>query len=186
MDRLITVALATIVLWSISSCSQPTQFSKEIAVLDSLETRLLADQKLLDSLMATGLEDWQPQVTEKLKYLNTHLTDSLHRDFWLNEMNFLSQAEKAFRRLTANHVSLSEKMAYNLKQQQTLENSLRDNKLTPEEAQKYLEQEIAAYQQEAVMMGKAVYGSKLGMARWNIIAPRIDSAIAHLKAKELP
>lgn len=160
--------IVLLIFAGLTSCST-NPFEAEIATTDSLTAvmdtvRLKLASIDMDQTKKIGQES---QLLEK--YLSENYSDSLDREFWVNKMTPLYDVQRGLSKFLAGEKEIREELIYTIEQLKTFRNSLKDEKISKEEAYKYLEQEKNAVSQISYFVGKYQPKVERGLREWERI-----------------
>jgi len=166
---------------SLASCSGGGEnFASEIRSVDSLLTVNKNLQTRMDSIDMGKVKEEASIVKEKMETLQKGYPDTNDRNFWVQEMGLYIRVSKGFSKWQESAPGILEELKTSEHQLETLKNSLEDEKLSKEEAEKYMRREYnefaAAQKQFYRRHGEAINA----MILFPEINTRMDSVIATL------
>lgn len=167
------------------SCSTNGKFADEINTVDSLITVVEDYQASLNSNNLDTLNAKLEVVNDRMDYLSQNYPDSTDRDFWITKMNYLRQVQKAYQRHGENRPSLSRQIEESLRQLKTLRNSLEDEKLTEEEAEKYVQDEMEVVSELRFNTQKITRSVESGNEIWDSLRPYFDSVAVYYRSRQV-
>ena len=153
--------------------------------MDSLITVVENYQASLDSNNTDTIAANLEVVSDRMDYLSQNYPDSTDRDFWITKMNYLRQVQKAYQRHGENRPSLSRQIEESLRQLKTLRNSIEDEKLTEEEAEKYVQDEMEVVSEIGFNTYKITESVKAGNEIWDSLQPYFDSVTVYYRSREI-
>ncbi|MDZ7848545.1 MAG: hypothetical protein U5L96_18345 [Owenweeksia sp.] len=182
MDRLKLPLFIISMLGLAVSCNQKIHpHQKKLAELDSLQTVVQGYKRQLDSISTERVSKLAVHVDTQYQYIVDHYSDSADREFWLNEVLYFGGIRKAMNRLEENKDGLAKEINLTAQQLQTLENSIRDEKLKDEKLEEYFTEEVQAFQRLKFQMSKSVDGAERALVIWDSLGTRYDSIANSLR-----
>lgn len=184
MDKLkLLLAVAGLAVLTVS-CESNEKFAAEIETVDSLITIVEDFQLRLENINPDTISEKLTVVTERSDYLVANYPDSSNRKFWVSDLNYLGSVHKAYSRYEENAPSISRQLEEAKKQLSTLKNSLEDEKLTEEEARKYVDDEADAVMQLKFGAQKMIGRVEDANVVWDSLRPYFDSIAMHLQSAQ--
>ncbi len=186
MDKIklfLAVALLAVVSTSCES-SNNGKFAEEIETVDSLLIIVEGFEARLNAINADTLSENLAIVSERSEFFQKNYPDSNDRKFWVTDMNYLGGVKKAYSRFEENSAGISRQLDESKKQLTTLRNSLEDEKLTEEEARKYVEDEAQAVMELKFGAQKMLGRVEEANVVWDSLRPYFDSIAMHLQAAQ--
>lgn len=157
------------------ACQPKSPYPKEINQIDSTSSLLEATAK---DLKAIDIELYQKEMQEvdgRYKFLTQNFKDSLDRHFWVVDMNAIIGVKKTYTRFLKNHKKMGEDIGYTLSQLDDLKNSLEDKKLSEEEIDQYLSQELKEARKIHLWGDYTFTALESSHRVWDSLQPRLDS-----------
>ncbi|MGB0176724.1 MAG: hypothetical protein ACPF9D_06140, partial [Owenweeksia sp.] len=164
------------------ACQNQGHFKSEIATLDSLQKELNYYDLKLDSVNVERLQEIAPQVGQLQDYLAGNYPDSLDRSFWVTKMNGMTIVKKGAERYLANHEKVDAEIDYTREQLSNLRNSLKDEKIAKEDAEKYLADETHAVGEIVFYVNKLQGPASLATEIWDTLHPQMQAMADSLQA----
>ena len=185
MDTIRIVLLGFVASLLFSGCNSEQAFQRELEQIDSLQAVLTDYRELLDSLDTEEVMATVEHVDTQYNYLMSNYPDMNDRDFWLKEVSQFGTIDKALGRLADHREKLREEMDYTDKQLITLENSIKDNKLTDEKVAEYFQMEYDAFGNLSFTFKKYIAPSRLALNMWHVNSEPYDSIVNHLRSSQM-
>lgn len=183
MDRINILGILAPLAILASACTDSHPQAKRLQQLDSLQQVAHQYQSRLDTIDIGQVRSLARHVDSQYNFVLKHYPDAEDRDFWLKEVNYFGEVNKSLNRLAEAYPSLEKEAAYNLRQLKTLQNSIRDRKVSGEEAQKYWEREQEAMQSLGFKMGKNLAGAERALNLWDSLGTSYDSIANYWREK---
>ncbi len=184
MDKIKSIlAIAGFVMLT-ASCQSNEKFEAEIETVDSLIIIVEDFQVRLNAINADTVSEKLSVVSERAGFLLKNYPDSTDRKFWISDMNYLGSVEKAYSRFEENNQPLSRQLEESMRQLTTLKNSLQDEKLTEEEAQKYVDDEAQVVMQIKFAAQKMIGRVEEANVVWDSLQPYFDSIAISIRGAQ--
>jgi len=180
MDKVKIVA-GVVAGFLLVGCNSNPKFSEELKTVDSLQVVVENYLEKMDSVNTELMLQRADEVDQQYTFIEQNFTDTTQRDFWINKMSFYRLVMKGYTKFAKGEEELREEINKMETQLATLENSIKDEKLTEEEVDKYLQDEILALQQLQLHFNSLVPGLKRVNAMYDDLKPSIDSVENHLR-----
>lgn len=177
------MAIAGFVMLTVS-CQSNKKFEAEIETVDSLITIVEDFQLRLNAINSDTVSEKLSVVSDRVGFFMNNYPDSTDRKFWINDMNYLGLVEKAYSRFEENNQPLSRQLKESMKQLTTLKNSLEDEKLTDEEAQKYVDDEAHHVMQIKFSAQKMIGRVEEADVVWDSLQPYFDSIAISIRGAQ--
>lgn len=152
----------------LSSCTT-SPFEGEISTTDSLSMVVDSLNQKMASIDLVKTKEVGKKSSVLQQYLSINYPDSLDRNFWVNKMTPLYDIQRILSKFLASEADIRKEIGYTIEQLKTFRNSLKDGKLTKEEAKKYLMQEKNAVSQISYFMEKYHFRVIKGLKDWEKI-----------------
>lgn len=152
----------------LSSCTT-SPFEGEISTIDSLSLVVDSLNQKMESIDLVKTKEISKKSSVLQQYLSANYPDSLDRNFWVNKMTPLYGVQRSLSKFLASESEIREEIKYTIEQLKTFRNSLKDEKLSKEEARKYLEQEKNAVSQIFFFMEKYHFKVTIALSDWERI-----------------
>ncbi len=175
----IIVALG--VAFVFTSCNGKGKYKRELQQIDSLQAVVTELDHRLDSLDGGKVTTLSTHVDSQYQTILDNYPDSADREFWLNQVGYFGHIRKSLNRYEENAKDMNEELAYTQSQLEELQNSVEDDKLKPEEVQKYLQDEGAAVQMLEMRTRKVVPETWRAFTLWDSLQPRYDSIANYVR-----
>ena len=175
--KLVAGALAGVLL---VGCNNNSKFATELKAVDSLQAVVENYEMRMDSVDSETMAERAKEVDRQYKFLENNFKDTTARDFWVNKMTYYRLVMKGYTKFPKGEEKLNEDIATSKMQLASLENSLKDEKLTPEEAEQYLSDEAMAVKEIEMHYQKLVPGMQNVEELYNVFKPQMDSVEQHL------
>ncbi len=170
--------------FSMISCNNESAFQEEIQTVDSLQTVVKLYDQSLDSIDYQNLVKISNEVDSKFEYVAANYVDSADLRGYVNSMGIFSRLHKGLNRYEEMQPDVKMETEYTRNQLKDLKNSLEDEKLSKEEAEKYLEDEVRAVRQLSFQFGRIYPEAKNSLYLWDTLGPRYDSIYRYAKGLE--
>lgn len=164
--------LFSLLAFALVSCQEPTSYQAEIKTVDSLLVVVDYLDGKLDSIDIEEMEQEWPEVNRVFKTLTGPKADPNDKDYWMNTIGVLALVETPYKKYLRDAPKAKEDLASSKTQLQGLRNSLEDNKLSPEEVEKYLAQEALIVGETYILVRKRARPAMDALAIWDTAAPR--------------
>ncbi len=181
MDKIKSILAVAGFIAITASCQSNTKFQAEIETVDSLITIVEDFQVRLNAINSDTVSEKLSVVSERVGFFMQNYPDSTDRKFWISDMNYLGSVEKAYSRFEENNQPISRQLEESMKQLTTLKNSLVDEKLTEEEAQKYVDDEAQVVMQIKFSAQKMIGRVEEADVVWDSLRPYFDSIAISIK-----
>lgn len=174
---------ALLVVAGLMSCSKNHPYKSEISSADSLILVLDTLAQKFGGMDLEKTEKIAKESSELQEYLSSNYPDSTNRNFWVNKMGPLYGVQRNLSKFLAGKGGVQKELDYSKEQLKTFKNSLKDKKLSAEEARKYLGQEINAVNQVSFFVTKYEPKVSLAFSEWERIKDdlyRISDSLKNL------
>mgnify|MGYP000557250970 FL=1 len=158
--------IAFFVLVCLMSCTSNHPFKSEISSSDSLISVLDTLSEKLAGMDLEKTEKIAKESSELRNYLSANYPDSTNRNFWVNKIGPLYSVQRNLSKFLAAKKDIHKEMEYSRDQLETFKNSLKDEKLSKEDAGKYLGHEFEAVDRISFLLNKYEPKVKLSFAEW--------------------
>ena len=166
----------------LGSCGGSSVYNEEIATADSLITVVENMLTKMDSVSGEMIITISKESGELNTYLSENYPDTSARDFWVNEMNTLYSVKRATEKFLGQEKKLRKELSYSKMQLETFINSLKDERLSPEDVKKYLDIEMDVVKNMQFVLGKIYPQGKYAISKWKTLKPRLQSIADSIKA----
>lgn len=157
-------------------------FDEEIEQVDSLSVVLDSLNEKFITIDLEKTREIAKQSSDLQKYLSKNYPDTADREFWVNKMTPLYDVQRNLGKFLNGETEVKNELDYTIEQLKTLKNSLKDNKLTKEEAQKYLDQEAKAVAQISYFLNKYYPRINRSLRTWKDIHIEMQRIADSVKA----
>lgn len=177
------VALLVVILLAIA-CKPNSAYQTEIDKVDSLKTVVdLVDENLQKTDVAQ-IEKELEELNVRYKYLTDNFPDSADASFWIYDVNNMIRIKKTYVRFLKSREKMEKDIEYTQSQLESLKNSLQDEKISPQQAEEYVNTESNSTLE--IFKWGAVTFEQLDISGFinDSIQPRLDSIENYLKGLE--
>lgn len=181
MDKIKLYRGLVLLLIVTTACQQNRKFEAEINKVDSLQQVVKNLKMTLDSVDESAVETRYPLVEKQKDFLTNNYPDSTDRRFWISDMGYLNQVHQGLSQYKEYRPEVEEELEYSEEQLEGLRYSLADEKLTEEQAEKYLEQETEALRETRNNVYRLVPATRNAIIIWDSLQPRFDSIANYLR-----
>ncbi len=184
MDKIKSILAAAGFILLTASCQSNGKFAEEIQTVDSLISIVEDFQLRLNAIDSDTVSEKLSVVSDRVGFLMKNYQDSTDRKFWISDMNYLGSVEKAYSRFEENNQTIGRQLEESMKQLTTLKNSLVDEKLTPEEAREYVDDEAHVVMQIKFSAQKMIGRVEEADVVWDSLQPYFDSIAISLRGAQ--